>query len=158
DPSAPLPNAAEGKLIGAIGNDSRAPIMELGSNREFTADRNGRLFLTANRGSYTDARGNFNVQIPRERNLLAVDTYEDTDTGIRSRDRDNSDRYGNRGRTAQDFTIDVPGTSRGTDTRIDVRAGDQITFSATGTITAGRRVGTVGPDGATSSGFGSVVN
>src|SRR5262249_33122998 len=55
DPTAPLPNAAEGKLIGAIGNDSRAPIIEIGSNYEFTADHNGRLFLTANRGSYADA-------------------------------------------------------------------------------------------------------
>ena len=43
DPTAPLPNAAEGKLIGAIGDDPRAPIFELGSSREFTADRNGRL-------------------------------------------------------------------------------------------------------------------
>src|SRR5689334_21583589 len=35
DPSAPLPSAGEGKLIGAIGNDSRSPIIELGSNHEF---------------------------------------------------------------------------------------------------------------------------
>src|SRR5205814_2654724 len=54
DPTAPLPNVAEGKLIGAIGRDSQAPIIEFGSNHEFTADRNGRLFLTANRGSYAD--------------------------------------------------------------------------------------------------------
>src|SRR5215510_14385764 len=59
DPTAPLPNAPEGKLIGAIGDDSRAPIFELGSSREFIADRNGKLFLTANRGSFTDARGSF---------------------------------------------------------------------------------------------------
>src|ERR1051326_5233136 len=30
DPSEPLPNAPEGKLIAAIGNDSNAPIIELG--------------------------------------------------------------------------------------------------------------------------------
>src|SRR6266576_2039637 len=54
DPTAPLPNAAEGELIGAIGQDPRAPIIELGSTREFTADRNGRLFLTANRGSFAN--------------------------------------------------------------------------------------------------------
>src|ERR1041385_3723949 len=74
DPSAPLPSAAEGKLIGAIGRDSSAPILELGSNHEFTADRNGRLFLTSNRGSYADARGAFDVQIKRQRDLTTRDT------------------------------------------------------------------------------------
>src|SRR5204862_4231110 len=34
EPSAPLPSTGEGKLIGAIGNDSRSPILELGSSRE----------------------------------------------------------------------------------------------------------------------------
>ena len=154
DPTAPLPSAAEGELIGAIGRDPRAPIIELGSNREFTADRNGRLFLTANRGSFANARGSFNVQIRRQRDLNARDVQEDTDTGIRSRGQDNSDRFRDRGRTPRDITIDVPATSRGTDTNIDVRAGDQITLTATGTITAGRRVGDVGPDGARSTGLG----
>ncbi len=152
DPTAPLPNAAEGKLIGAIGDDSRAPIIELGSSQEFTTDRNGRLFLTANRGSFTDARGSFNVQIRSERGTNVADNREDSPGRIRSRDRDN--RGGDRIRTPQDTTINVPGTSRGTDTGLDVRAGDQITFSATGTVVAGRRVGDVGPDGARSSGIG----
>ena len=154
DPTAPLPSAAEGELIGAIGRDPRAPIIELGSNREFTADRNGRLFLTANRGSFAGARGSFNVQISRQRDLNVRDVQEDTDTGIRSRGQDNTDRFRDRGRTPRDITIDVPATSRGTDTNIDVRAGDQITITATGTITAGRRVGDVGPDGARSTGLG----
>jgi hypothetical protein len=162
DPSAPLPNAPEGKLIGAIGNDPTAPIIELGSNREFTADRNGRLFLTANRGSFTDARGGFEVQIRRERNLTARDTDDlDQGGGIRSRDRNpdrNPDRYRDRNRQPTEIPIDVPGTSRNTDTGIDVRSGDQITITASGIITAGRRIGQVGPEGARSSGFGSVVN
>ncbi len=150
DPTAPLPNAAEGKLIGAIGDDPRAPIIELGSSQEFTADRNGRLFLTANRGSFSDARGSFNVQIRSERNANIADNRDDFPGRIRSRDRDNRDRT----RTPQEITINVPGTSRGTDTGIDVRAGDQITFSATGVVVAGRRVGEVGPDGARTSGIG----
>ena len=156
DPTAPLPNVAEGELIGAIGQDPRAPIIELGSTREFTADRNGRLFLTANRGSFADARGSFNVQVRRQRDLNTRDVQEDSGgTGIRSRGQDNTDRYRDRGRGQQrDITIDVPATSRGTDTNIDVRSGDQITISATGTITAGRRVGDVGPDGARSTGIG----
>ena len=150
DPTAPLPNAAEGKLIGAIGDDSRAPIIELGSSQEFTADRNGRLFLTANRGSFADARGSFNVQIRSERNPNIADNRDDFPGRTRSRDRNNRDRP----RTPQEITINVPGTSRGTDTGIDVRAGDQITFSATGIVVAGRRVGEVGPDGARTSGIG----
>jgi hypothetical protein len=40
--------------------------------------------------------------------------------------------------------------SRGVDTGIDVRTGDQITISASGSIVAGQRVGTVGADGARS--------
>jgi len=142
-------------LIGAIGQDPRAPIIELGSTREFTADRNGRLFLTANRGSFADARGAFSVQIRRQRDLNTRDTQEERgDIGIRSRGQDNSDRNRDRGRSPREITINVPATSRGTDAGIDVRSGDQITISATGTITAGRRVGDVGPDGARSTGIG----
>src|SRR5882724_11188762 len=55
DPYAPLPRVAEGALIGVIGNDYDSPIVELGAAREFTADRDGRLYLTANRSSYIDA-------------------------------------------------------------------------------------------------------
>lgn len=158
DPTAPLPNAAEGKLIGAIGQDSRAPIIELGSNREFTADRNGRLFLTANRGSFADARGSFDVQIRSERNLNARDSEDiDQGPGIRSRTRGDNDRYIDRNRNVRDITIDVAGNSRGTDSGIDVRSGDQITFSATGTVVAGQRAGSVGPEGGRSSGFGQII-
>src|SRR6266705_5022823 len=34
DPTAPLPNANEGELIGALSDDPRAPVIELGSSRE----------------------------------------------------------------------------------------------------------------------------
>src|SRR3989441_8820525 len=67
DPTAPLPRAAEGELIGAIGDDPRAPILELGSAREFTADRDGRLYLTPNRGSFADARGAFTALVKHQR-------------------------------------------------------------------------------------------
>ena len=160
DPTSPLPRAAEGELIGAIGDDARAPIMELGSTREFTADRSGPLYLTANRGSFNDARGSFTVQIRRERDRAALDNPDDRPRNPygrgRSRDRLPIDRI-DRPRT-QEVTINVPGTSRGTDTGIDVRAGDPITFTATGTVVAGPRAGQVGPDGATNTGFGSVAN
>jgi hypothetical protein len=161
DPTAPMPSAKEGELIGAVGDDSRAPIMELGSSREFTADRDGRLYLTANRGSFSDTRGSFTVQIKSERDLNALDNpdnnYPRRTPGIRSRDRfptDQIDRNRNRDRSQQEITVNVPGTSRSLDTGIDVRAGDPITITASGTIIGGRRIGQVGPDGATSSGIG----
>ena len=154
DPTSPLPSSAEGMLIGAVGDDRNAPILELGSSREFTADRAGRLYLTANRGSYTDARGSFTVQIKRERGVDSAGF--DRPGRIRSRDRQPIDQIDRTRRP--EVTINVPGTSRGTDTGLDVRAGDPIYFTASGVITAGARVGQVGPDGATSTGFGSVMN
>src|SRR5262252_3426200 len=155
DPTAPLPNVAEGKLIGAIGNDSRSPIIEIGSNYEFTADRNGRLFLTLNRGSYADARGSFNVQIRSERDQNARDDYSDRG-GVRSRDRDNT---GSSRGSQHERTISVAANnSRGADTGIDLRAGEPLEITATGTIVAGSRAGEVGPDGSRSSGFGAMVN
>jgi len=162
DPVSPLPNAPEGELIAAIGDDRNAPILELGSSKEFTADRDGRLYLTANRGSYAGARGAFTVQIRGERDLNAFDNPDNrfprSPAGGRGRSRDRQpiDQI-NRNRTPQEVTISVPGTSRGTDTGIDVRSGDQITFTASGTIIAGRRTGQVGPEGGRISGFGTIV-
>lgn len=157
DPTAPLPSAAEGKLIGAIGNDASSPIIELGSRHEFTADRNGRLFLTANRGSFTGASGAWDVQVRRERSAGARDTDDFDRGGIRSRTR-GIGRDIDRNRGMRDTTIEVPGNSRGTDTGIDVRAGDQIMFTASGTVVAGQRAGEVGPEGRRSSGFGGIIS
>ena len=158
DPSAPLPNENEGELIAAITDDPRAPIMELGSSREFTADRDGRLYLTVNRGSYTDARGAFSVQVRRERDLNIVADDQGNvigrRPGVRTRTR-TGDVFNRTG--TNETTINVPGTSRGTDAGIDVRAGDQITFTATGTVVAGQRAGSVGPEGKATSGFGSII-
>lgn len=165
DPNAPLPRAAEGLLVGAVGNDPDSPIVELGAAREFVADRDGRLYLTANRGSYNDARGAFTVQIRRERDLNALADQSDNDRygrrrdtipgPARSRTRQTGDSERNRG--TQEVTLEVPATSRGTDTNIDLREGDQITFVASGTIVAGRRIGQVGPQGGRLSGFGAIV-
>ena len=159
DPYAPLPSAAEGMLIGAIGNDPNSPVLELGANREFVVDRDGRLFLTANRSNYTDARGSFTVQVKRERDLVAMGEDNRTNNPYgtpRSRSRQRP-RETTATRTPAEVVLDVPGTSRGTDTNIDVRTGDQITFSTTGTVIAGRRIGEVGPEGARSSGLGAIV-
>ncbi|HEX8472474.1 MAG TPA: hypothetical protein VF666_00435 [Pyrinomonadaceae bacterium] len=184
DPNAPLPRASEGALIGAVSNDPNAPIIELGSTREFVADRDGRLYLTANRSTYTDARGAFNVQVRTERNLTPT---RRTDTANNRRNNDDEDDiFGgvddnsrvepaptrprtpgggiggglgdptrNRPSRPRDMTIDIPATSRGTDTRIDLSVGDRVTIEATGQIVAGRRVGSVPPEGGR-AGIGSV--
>lgn len=167
DPNAPLPRAAEGLLIGAIGPDAGAPIIELGQQSEFVADRDGRLYLTVNRGSYADARGSYTVQVRKERNLSwrrgdreadADDTYSDNRTDPAPTRTRNRPRYDTRpARGPMDGTFDVPGTSRGVDTGIDLVAGDQVTFAATGKVIAGRRIGEVTPEGGRATGFGAIV-
>ena len=157
DSTSPLPNAPEGELIGAIGDDPRAPVLELGSRREFTSDRDGRLYLTANRGSYSDARGSFEVQIRRERDLNATDTGNVIGRQGRIRSRNRQPGVPGPGQGPRERIVAVQGTSRSADTGIDVRAGDQLVFSASGTIVAGQRAGTVTPEGGRSSGLGSIV-
>jgi hypothetical protein len=176
DPGAPLPRAAEGELIGVIGNDYDSPIVEIGASREFAADRNGRLYLTANRSVYNDARGVFKAQIRKELDLAALTRADDNrnpnqndDTSdpfgypgdssgpaqTRSREnRSGSPRNRPGGIRTLERTISVPGESRGVDTAIDLRSGDQVTITASGSITAGRRAGVVSPDGGRQSAAG----
>ncbi len=159
DPGSPLPQSPEGMLIGVIGNDYNSPIIEIGSSREFVADLDGRLYLTANRGSYTDARGAFAAEIRRERDLDSDDAENIFD---RRRDRTGTVRPRRpQGETGppipREVTIEVPGISRGVDTGLDVRVGDQLTFTTTGRIIAGRRIGEVGPEGGRTSGFGAII-
>ncbi|MDQ2936682.1 MAG: hypothetical protein M3R67_04160 [Acidobacteriota bacterium] len=173
DTNAPLPRAGEGALIGVIGNDADSPIVEIGAGREFVADRDGRLYLTVNRSSYTDARGAYSVRIRKQVDLTtqtrADDNRNNNDNGydpfgvdetgtatgpapIRSRQAGTYDPYNpNRdtrsGRTLERIIAVQANQSRGADTGIDLRTGDQVTITATGTITAGRRAGVVTPEG-----------
>src|SRR4029450_3781429 len=98
------------------------------------------------------------VQIKRERDQAAMGEDNRTDNPFgnpQPRNRTRT-REATATRTPTEVVIDVPGISRSTDTNIDVRAGDQITFTTTGTVVAGRRIGEVGPEGARSRGFGGV--
>lgn len=171
DPYAPSPRSAEGALIGAISNDPNAPIIELGLSREFVPDRDGRLYLTPNRSSYTDARGAFDVQIRTELDLRSRNT-----SSTASRTDDEADEFDPFGTTESatpaparrrraaggnpnnpsntsginptlEKSISILGTSRGTDTGIDLVAGDRVQITASGTVIAGQRAGSVGPDG-----------
>ena len=162
DPSAPLPGAAEGMLIAAIGSESNSPVIEIGSSREFSADRDGRIFLTANRSSYADARGGFTVEIRREINLAANSDDNIFDRRRRPGVRSRRPQTGTGSVRPSELTLEVPGTthvdSSAVDTGIEVRSGDQLTITATGRVVAGRRIGEVGPAGATSSGFGGFIS
>ena len=156
DPDAPLPNAPEGELIGAIGNDPSAPIIEFGAGREFVADNDGDIFLTVNRGNYADARGAYNVQILTERTFPTNPAISSSNNpvGMGNQPSNNPSVVGS---TPRQKTVTVPADSQGTDTGIDLHAGDQVTVTATGTIVAGGKVGSVGPDGGQARGFGAVL-
>ncbi len=167
DPNSPLPRAAEGELIAVIGNDYNSPILEIGASREFVADRDGRIYFTANRADYNDARGVFRVQVKKEIDLTAMartaddtnnrnDNYDPFYSGesgtaapVRSRVRGgyNNPATG-RGNRTSEKTVDVPGNQQGgVDTGIELRSGDQVVVTTTGNISAGRRAGVVSPDG-----------
>lgn len=173
DPTAPLPSAAEGKLIGVIGNEFDSPIIEIGPGDEFIAERDGRLYLTLNRGNYTDARGAFNVRIRKELDLSAMARADENrnpndnnydpfglpddsrigpaatrsrQPGDFGRNRETRDTRRNN-RTLENVVAVAGNEPRGLDTGIDLRAGDQVTVTATGNITAGQRAGVVSPDG-----------
>ena len=167
DPNSPLPRAAEGELIAVIGNDYNSPILEIGASREFVADRDGRIYFTANRADYNDARGVFKVQVKKEIDLTAMartaddtnnrnDNYDPFYSGesgtvapVRSRVRGgyNNPATGRGDRTSEK-TVEVLGNQQGgVDTGIELRSGDQVVVSATGNVTAGRRAGIVSPDG-----------
>lgn len=57
-----IPNQATGALIAVIGDDNNAFIL-IGGSREFTATRDGALFLGVNEGNLNDNTGSFNVKI-----------------------------------------------------------------------------------------------
>jgi len=184
DPTAPLPRAAEGVLIGAIGNEPDSPIIEIGIGRDFVADRDGRLYLTANRGTFSDARGAYTVQVRTERDLTPrrrdnnasrnnndddsetddiFDTRRTAPAPVRSRlpsgdNRDNRDMGDARRVGApREASVNVPGTARDMDSGIEVRSGEQVTITASGMVIAGRRIGEVGPQGGRATGFGSII-
>ncbi len=176
DANAPSPRSAEGTLIGAISNDPNAPVIELGSSREFVADRDGRLYLTPNRSSYTDARGSFDVQVRTELDLRPRNTNSSASRTDDETAADEFDPFGTSGSSTTpaparmrrrgpgsnpnsgsnttttinptlEKTVTIPGSARGTDTGIDLQAGDQVQITASGTVIAGQRAGSVGPDG-----------
>ncbi len=62
DPQKLLKNVATGALIAVIGDDNN-DFIYVGAEREFTATRDGALFLGINEGQLEDNSGSFNVKI-----------------------------------------------------------------------------------------------
>jgi hypothetical protein len=169
DPNAPLPRGPEGELIGVIGNEYDSPIIEIGASRELVADRAGRLYLTPNLSALYGS-GGYRAQIRKEIDLAALTRIDDS----RNQNDDNYDPFGfpdesgsgtaqrrsrlpgnnpnpgggRRNNRTLEKVVDVPGNQpRGVDTGIELRTGDQVSITATGSVTAGRRAGVVSPDG-----------
>ena len=57
-----LKNVATGALIAVVGDDNN-DFIYVGAEREFTATRDGALFLGINEGNLDDNSGSFNVKI-----------------------------------------------------------------------------------------------
>jgi len=155
DPKAPSPNAPEGTLVGAIGEDKNAKVIALGSNGEFQADSDGKLYLTVNKSDYRNARGSYQVK-------LGIDRGVRNDGGYGNNDR-NSDRNNDRNpppdsnnNSQVDKSVTVRAGDAWTDAGIRVQRGMRISFSATGQIHVSRNR-TASPDGAASD-LGSVFN
>jgi hypothetical protein len=62
DPQKLLKNVPTGALIAVIGDDNN-DFIYIGASREFTATRDGALFLGINEGNLDDNSGAFNVKV-----------------------------------------------------------------------------------------------
>jgi len=168
DPKAPSPNSPEGTLIGAIGEDKNAKVIAIGSNGEFQADRDGKLYLTVNKNDYRDARGSYQVRLgvsnggfdrPSGRNSDRnsdpnPDRNDRNDRNERNNDRNPPpDSDSSRG---AEKTVTVRGGDSWTDAGIRVQRGMRISFSASGEVQVSRNR-TADPDGSVSD-LGTVFN
>jgi hypothetical protein len=67
DPNAPLPDENAGALVASIGNDLNSPILLIGRQKEFVADRDGILYFTVNYWETSNASGAYQVRVQTER-------------------------------------------------------------------------------------------
>ncbi len=128
DPDAPLPNENDGALIVAIGTDPNSPPILIGRSREFTADRDGDLYFTANHWNTTDARGAFQVRVSVDRGtgITGVGSNTGATSGASNPNLDWRER-----------TLTITAGRQWTDTSIDVEPGMRIEITATGNINLG---------------------
>jgi hypothetical protein len=109
-----VPSAGVGALIGYIRltNGQATQPFIVGSQQSITSPVDGRLFLLVNDDDYSDNSGNFTAKIVRS----------------------GSQAGGGSTQGGGERTVTVYADSRDTDTGVEVRAGQRVTFSANGTI------------------------
>lgn len=124
DPDAPLPDANDGALIAAIGQDVNSPPIYIGRGVEFVAESDGLLYFTVNHWETANARGNFRVTVSVDRNYRG-DISGNTGGGQPSQGKEK--------------TIMVSATQQWTDTGIDVEPNMTFQIVAEGEIEIGNR-------------------
>ncbi len=67
DPNKLMPGRPTGALIAVIGDDNNDFIF-IGSSREFTAQRSGKLYLSVNEGDLSDNNGSYEARVEIQRN------------------------------------------------------------------------------------------
>lgn len=128
DEDAPLPEANDGALIAAIGQDVNSPPIFVGSSNEFIAEDEGVLYFTVNHWETRNARGAFRVEVSVDRNIYPV---QDSGPGPTQ---------------GREQTITVRADQPWTDTGIDVEPGMTFQIVAEGEIFVTSRFRS-GPDG-----------
>ncbi|MBS1790626.1 MAG: hypothetical protein JST85_23105 [Acidobacteria bacterium] len=125
DPDAPMPDANDGALIAAIGQDPNSLPIFIGRGVEFIAEHDGPLYFTVNHWETANARGAFRVTVAIDRN------YRDDTVG--------GNTGGGRPTQGQEKTVLVYANQQWTDTGIDVEPNMTFQISAEGEIEIGNR-------------------
>lgn len=124
DPDSPMPDANDGALIAAIGQDQNSPPIFIGRGVEFVAENDGLLYFTINHWETANARGSFRVTVSVDRNFRG-DVGGNTGGGQPSQGKEK--------------TITVNATQQWTDTGIDVEPNMTFEIVAEGEIEIGNR-------------------
>ncbi len=124
DPDAPMPDANDGALIAAIGQDANSPPIFIGRAVEFVAENDGLLYFTVNHWETANARGAFRVTVSVNRDYRGD---IDDNTG------------GGRPSQGKEKTVLVYANQQWTDTGIDVEPNMTFQITAEGEVEIGNR-------------------
>lgn len=124
DPDAPLPDANDGALIAAIGQDPNSPPIFIGRGVEFVAENDGLLYFTVNHWEVSNARGAFRTTVSVDRNY---------------RGDVNSGNTGGAPSQGKEKTVLVYANQQWTDTGIDVEPNMTFQITAEGEIEISNR-------------------
>jgi hypothetical protein len=138
DPNAPSPNDPDGALLAAVGKEE-SPAIFIGRSREFTADRDGMLYLTVNHADTNNTRGAYQVRVSLER-------LSDSSGNVGGGSGGATGGTPAPNRNARERTFTIYANRSWTDTGIEVEPGMTFEVVASGTIDIGgnRRVDAAG--------------